>query len=154
MKLIYQVLSPKQERFEDFCSFVKEMDSNFIPTISSRVNIDSYILKMYENGTIFKIIDENKIVACNVVYINEGIDAFATFLVVRPEYADFGLGAKLIYKALRFCKDKGCCKYSLRMRKSNQVMYDFYIHLGFEKILESKYPNSDEFEVELMKKII
>lgn len=153
MKLCYQIVEPKKENFDIFSSFVREMDSNFIPSISSRVNIDNYILKMYENATIFKITSEDKIIACNVVYVNEGKDAFATFLAVRPEYENFGLGAKLIYKALRFCEEKGCLFYSLKMRISNKVMYDFYIRLGFDKIKVTKYPNSNEYEVELVKKI-
>lgn len=91
--------------------------------------------------------DAGKLIACNAVYVNVApLDSFATFLVVKEKYANYGIGAKLIIKAVRYSKELGSSGYSLKMRASNKVMYDFYLRLGFIKVSEGKYPNSDEYE--------
>lgn len=155
MKLLYEVLPAGQIDVSEFFKFAEDTDHLFIPRLSSRVQLQEYIGKMALHATIFTVRDledNSKLIACNAVYVNKTpLNSFATFLAVREEYASYGIGAKLIIKAIRYCQEFGSAAYSLKMRASNKVMYDFYCRLGFKKIAEAKYPNSEEIEYELEK---
>ena len=153
MKLVYSILLSKEINKDEFVSFVKDTELLFVPRLSTRVSLIEYAEKMYQYATLFIVRDMDdagKLIACNAVYVNVApLDSFATFLVVKEKYANYGIGAKLIIKAVRYSKELGSSGYSLKMRASNKVMYDFYLRLGFIKVSEGKYPNSEEYEYDL-----
>ena len=150
MKLVYSILLSKEINKDEFVSFVKDTELLFVPRLSTRVSLIEYAEKMYQYATLFIVRDMDdagKLIACNAVYVNVApLDSFATFLVVKEKYANYGIGAKLIIKAVRYSKELGSSGYSLKMRASNKVMYDIYLRLGFIKVSEGKYPNSEEYE--------
>lgn len=150
MKFVYSILPPKDINKDEFVRFVKDTELLFVPRLSTRVSLMEYTEKMYQHATLFvvrEMDDAGKLIACNAVYVNAApLDSFATFLVVKEKYANYGIGAKLIIKAVRYCKELGSFGYSLKIRASNKIMYDFYLRLGFIKVSEGKYPHSDEDE--------
>lgn len=153
MKFLYDIYPAGQfDSLDNLSDFIRETDHLFIPRLSSYVSLVEWSEKLYRNATLFIVRDtvNNEIIACNAVYVNKAPqDSYATFLAVKEKYANYGIGAKLIIKAIRYCKDLGSSGYALQMRASNEIMYNFYLHLGFKKITEEKYPNSEEVKYNL-----
>jgi len=141
MKFDYYVKAPGTEKAEDIHEFLVATDSLSIPPLSHRMNLMEFAKKLQENATIFEYRNERKVVALNAVYVNKyPVDSYATSLAVLPEYEGFGLGAKLILKAIKYCKEYGSEGYRLQMRLSNKSMLDFYLRMGFIIIADEDYP--------------
>lgn len=151
MRFKYKIYSPSEIDFAKLHSFIIETEKLLTPSISSRVDIEEYCNKLHKHATIMVATDESdEIYALNAFYVNKRpLSSHAVFLAVKELYEGYGLGAKLIIKAYRYCKDYGSEAYCLKMRKSNQTMLLFYKRLGFEIISEEEYPNSKEIQVEL-----
>lgn len=143
MKFDYYVKKPGIENVEEIHEFLINTDSQSIPPLSHRMDLLDFAHKLQEKATLFEYRIEGKIVALNAVYVNEyPIDSYATSLAVLPKYEGFGLGAKLIFKAIKYCKEYGSEGYRLQMRRSNSEMLDFYLKMGFEIIAEEDYPEN------------
>jgi ribosomal protein S18 acetylase RimI-like enzyme len=139
----YYVKTPGTEVVEEIHDFLVATDSLSIPPLSHRMNLLDFAHKLQEKATLFEYRIEGKIVALNAVYVNEyPIDSYATSLAVLPKYEGFGLGAKLILKAIKYCKEFGSEGYRLQMRSSNSIMLDFYLRMGFDIIAEEDYPEN------------
>lgn len=96
MKLVYSILLSKEINKDEFVSFVKDTELLFVPRLSTRVSLIEYAEKMYQYATLFIVRDMDdagKLIACNAVYVNVApLDSFATFLVVKEKYANYGIG--------------------------------------------------------------
>lgn len=137
----YIVKTPGQEEVSKIHHFLLDTDHLSIPPLSHRMDLLEFAKKLQEKATIFEYVEDNKIIALNAVYVNKyPIDSYATSLAVLPEYEGFGIGAKLILKAINYCKKYGSEGYRLQMRTSNRVMLDFYLNRGFSIIQEEDYP--------------
>lgn len=134
------VKNPKEECIENIYDFFVKTNDLTIPPLSQIVNLKEYTEKIHSNATLFEYIEDNRIIALNAVYVNKyPQDSFATSLAVLPEYEGYGIGAKLILKAINYCKKYGSQGYRLQMRSSNIIMLDFYLKRGFSIIQEDDY---------------
>lgn len=139
----YIVKKPKEEEVSIIHDFLLQTDHLSIPPLSHRLDLLEFANKLWANATLFEYWNEDKLVALNVVYVNKfPIDSFATSLAVLEEYEGGGLGAKLILKAIKYCKEYGSEGYRLQMRTSNTTMLQFYMQRGFEIIEEQDYPEN------------
>lgn len=145
MKLEYKYLLPGTENVDTIYNFLVATDELSIPPLSHRMDLYEFAKKIRQKATIFEYKNEGKVVALNAVYVNKyPLDSYATSLAVLPEFEGYGLGAKLILKAINYCKEYGSEGYRLQMRKSNSVMLDFYHKMKFEIIAEENYPENIE----------
>ncbi|MCF2659126.1 GNAT family N-acetyltransferase [Parabacteroides distasonis] len=152
MKLKFEVKIQSEIDKDELSGFVWKTEGRLIPSLSSRINVDDFIERVYQNATFFiaRDIENDIIVALNIVYVNQAPDrSYATFLAVLEEFESMGIGARLILNAIRYCKKVGSACYSLSMRKSNETMLAFYLKNGFVIESEKTYPNSDEIQVDL-----
>lgn len=141
MKFEYVIKKPLEEDVEVIHRFLIETDNLSIPPLSHRMNLLDFARKLQKNATLFEYTLEGKVIALNAVYVNKNpVDSFATSLAVLPEYEGYGLGAKLILKAIKYCKEYGSEGYRLQMRESNSDMLNFYLNKKFAVISEEDYP--------------
>lgn len=141
MKFEYKILQPQTESVERIYKFLVATDELSIPPLSHRLDLLDFAKKLQKNATLFEYLNNDELVALNAVYVNKKpLDSFATSLAVLPEYEGYGLGAKLILKAIKYCREHESEGYRLQMRKSNSEMLDFYYRLGLEIIAEEDYP--------------
>lgn len=139
----YQIKLPNEEEVDKVYLFLQKTDSMSIPPLSHRLNLYEFAKKITANATLFEYIDKDEIVAMNAVYVNKmPLDSFATSLAVLSEYEGYGLGAKLIIKAIKYCKEQGSEGYRLQMRYSNTIMLHFYLNRGFNIIAKENYPEN------------
>mgnify|MGYP001081591077 CR=1 FL=1 len=152
MNPIFEIIEPGNGNFEELYEYLKEIDHTHIPSISSRVNLEEWTMKLIKNATLFIYRDNGKIVACVADYVNKAPNyTFGTHLSAKSQYSDFLLGPQLVTKSLKYAEAYGSAGKRGKIRASNKALLAFYIKLGFEVIAESVFPNSNVVELEIMK---
>lgn len=77
---------------------------------------------------------------------NEYAQGQINLIIIRPEWQDKGLGARLIGRARAELAANGCSKFFLM--SDNQSDYEFYDHIGMTRIAEDHSQDTgDEFTV-------
>lgn len=151
----YKVFKPGEASVDLVARFIKDMDKLFIPTLSSRVDLDEYAAKMCKNATMFSYLEDGEIVALSVAYINKApLESFGTYLAVHPDLADTGIGLVLTVKNIKYAEKMGSASFRVKIRASNEMLYRFYVKQGFVKTKEETYPNSDIIEYEMVKRFV
>jgi ribosomal protein S18 acetylase RimI-like enzyme len=126
--------------------FLKEMDLDFIPNLSSRVIMDDYAEKLATYAdTLFLKYNNEDIASCSV-YCNYR-EAFISSIGVKSIYKYKNLGKELIQDTINHVITKGCSTVMLDVNKKNFIAIKFYEKCGF-------YSISEEFEWIKMKKRI
>lgn len=112
---------------------LKKIDSDFIPPLSSSVNLADYSNKLYENATIFSVHDKGELVAMMAVYCNDVINhiAYGTMLAVAKTHRIYGLGPNLIKTTVDYLKKSGFKIFELEIYKTNPRVVVLYKRLGF-----------------------
>ena len=96
-----------------------------IPSLSSRVIISDYARKLGEYAfTLFVTLNSIDIASCSL-YCNETV-AFISNFSVKNEFANKGLGSKMMDEVKRFVKEQGCDKIELEVYKDNIKGIHFY----------------------------
>lgn len=148
----YYKYGPGEGPKENFHDFVMNSDNLFCPSLSSRVDLETYIKKMYDNGTKQIYIENGAIIGLSVSYINKAPNySFGTYLLILPEYEGYGLGLAMVKNNLKYAKEIGCKEYRLRIRASNKMLYKFYKSMGFIESEKIPYEGTDEFQYEMIK---
>ncbi|MDF2521686.1 MAG: MarR family transcriptional regulator [Clostridia bacterium] len=58
------------------------------------------------------------------------------WFILHPEYRDFGLGKKLLYDAIQYCRDKGYKQVFLDTTEEQTKAIAMYTKAGFVKVAE------------------
>ena len=124
---------------DDLVKLLEEVDSDFVPPLSTSLNLHDYAQKMYHSASIFSLHEESKLIAAIAVYSNDPNQkvAFCTMLAVGKNYRNFGLGTNLITTAVNFLKKKEFKFLRLEIYKTNSKAIIFYKRLGFAFVSET-----------------
>lgn len=112
---------------------LEELDCFFVPSLSGRVDIDSYALKLAEKARI--IYARNGSVDCGhcAYYINESEEfAYITSIGVNPNYHNRGIGRRMIERMHLECHEMGVDCIRLKVHCGNIKAIAFYKNVGFE----------------------
>ena len=146
----FEIIQPGEGNYEDLLSYLKEIDKTHVPSISSRVDLESWTKKLIENATLFVYKVDNKIVACVADYVNKAPEyTFGTHLSAKHEYSDYMLGPDLVLRSIRYSKKIGSAGKWGKIRSSYKALVEFYLKLGFKIERKSFFPNSDVEELEI-----
>lgn len=121
-------------------SLLKISDSEFEPTLSSRINIWNYSRKLLENAIRFEAYYKDKIVGLVAVYANDPTkeNAFITYVYCKKEYRNIGIAKTLIQRALNYLKKMQFCSVSLEVSLKNIAAIKLYKNFGFISFTEEK----------------
>ncbi|MEZ9835251.1 GNAT family N-acetyltransferase [Vibrio breoganii] len=134
------ILSSAQTKLE-VKQFVKNNDSLFNPSLSSRVDLFAYIEKVFKHGLWFGVYEEGQVGALLGGYANSEI-AYISYLCVATKYQNNGFANKLINEFVEYCKSKSI--YSIRLTvKNDSVASDIYLRKGFKKTSEFFYSGTE-----------
>lgn len=148
--MTFSIEHPNTIDEEELYDFFQKVGDTFVPPLRTRIDIPVVVKKIRRNATLFVYREEGKLIACNAVYVNKSPDySYATFLAVVPEYEAMGIGARLVLKAINYCRAFGTHSYRLQIRLANSDMLNFYLRHGFVVTGESVYPNSTEKNCQL-----
>lgn len=90
IKKIY--IEKNEASCEEICSFIHEVDKDFITPISMKVDIENYSIKVKNNADIYTIKCNGRVIAMGICYTNDiknGI-AYLSFFAVSKENRKWG----------------------------------------------------------------
>lgn len=134
-------------------NFVNEVDSDFSPKISSKVDIYIWSHKITENAiNIAKINSDGEIDALLSFYANKEDESYISFLAVHPRVRGQKIAYTLLQKCIDYCTEIQFSCIKLQTSLSNQKMQTIYFTFGFipQKILHDRGEDSSLF---LIKKL-
>lgn len=122
-----------QSSQEDIQEHLLACDKNFVPSLSSRVQLPQYALKLFQRAERFEAWHMNKLVALVAVYANNLADktAFITSVSVMPEHMGKGLAGELLRNCFAQLKALTFQKVFLEVSPSNEKAVKLYKKLGF-----------------------
>jgi ribosomal protein S18 acetylase RimI-like enzyme len=117
----------------DISSHLHCCDSKFVPTLSSRLDIDKYSKKILEHAKIFEAWVDDDLVGLVAVYCNssEGVAAFITNVSVLPSWVGKGIATQLIDYCILQVTQLGFKRIDLEVSKDNQAAIALYEKHGF-----------------------
>ncbi|EPR5449803.1 GNAT family N-acetyltransferase [Yersinia enterocolitica] len=110
----------------DFINFLTEIDSDFTPPLSKKINFQDYYNKIINNAKSLFIIDKNELIAL-VIYYDNLDEAQVTLLAIKKVYR----GKKISHKL--FSKLFSIVHKPIRIITwvENEISNNLYIKLGF-----------------------
>lgn len=125
----------------DFKALLEEVDSEFVPALSSSINLYDYAKKICDNASIFSLYEDGKLVAALAVYSNDPNRqiAFCTMLAVDKQHRNCGVGTNLVRTAMDFLKKKSFKFFRLEIYKNNPKAIVFYKRLNFTIVSQSEH---------------
>jgi N-acetylglutamate synthase-like GNAT family acetyltransferase len=119
--------------------FLKSCDADFVPHLSSRVNITEYAKKISQNGNLFEAWCEDKLVGLVALYCNDkenGI-AYITNVNVERSFMRGGIATKLVHNAIELAKSSKMQQIYLEVAINNSSARKFYELIGFTSSVSS-----------------
>ncbi|MFA0254820.1 GNAT family N-acetyltransferase [Vibrio breoganii] len=136
---------------KEITEFVISNDSQFVPNLSSRVDLVQYVKKIMENGLWVGEKDNETIYSLLGGYINEDF-AYISYLCVDIYHQKKGLATILMNEFVDICKRKGIKRINLTVREVSGA-YKLYQSLSFKPVKQFKYKDSSIVGVEMTREV-
>lgn len=116
----------------DLYRFLREIDEDFSPSLSSKVTLFEYVEKIQNKAELIIDIDNNIIRGLVVLYCNnlDNRNAYISLVGVKKDYRGRGIARNLMKDAIKIAKDKGM--KILGIHSNNPAALNIYKTLGFE----------------------
>lgn len=120
---------------EDILQHLKRCNYCFVPPLETYVNIEEYVSKLFENATNFEAWDNNKLIGCVNIYLNDKTTkkGFITNVSVEINYQKKGIAQTLIKMAIEESKLLDFKIIELEVEQSNVSALRLYNNFGFIK---------------------
>lgn len=135
----------------EIINFLKKCNNDFPVSITSRVNINTYVEKVMNFGEIVLAVENNRIAGLIFFYNNDKnlCIGYVTLLCVDCDFRNQGIGKKLLVRALDKMKKEGMSLCELSTNEDNKKAINLYTGYGFEIYKVDKKEN----ELKLRKKL-
>ncbi|MFZ6712866.1 GNAT family N-acetyltransferase [Undibacterium sp. TC9W] len=127
------IFSQNQATLCHIAEHLRQCDTEFMPPLSSRLNIDDYAYKIWKRAMKFEAITNGKLVGLLAMYCNDKLNqlAFITNVSVLPEYQHQGIGLKLLNQSLAYAKKSAFLNVDLEVNNNDVRAIDLYSRIGF-----------------------
>jgi len=117
----------------EIAEHLSRCDADFVPPLSSRVEINDYARKIASKATRFEAWSRGTLVGLVVAYCNdqETHVAFITSVSVLHEWTRKGIAARLIDRCIEHAKASGMLQISLEVARHNKQAIRLYEESGF-----------------------
>jgi ribosomal protein S18 acetylase RimI-like enzyme len=133
-------LNEKGIILDELIEYLKEVDYDFNPSLSSRKDLVKYAKKIYENSLILSRRQNNRIIALLACYCNNE-DAYLSIISVKKDFTGRGYFRNLMNDLIDYLRTEDFQKLELEVNKKNDKAYNAYIRMGFKYKKESSEPN-------------
>jgi len=118
---------------KQICIHLNECDLEFVPPLSTRVNVGDYSKKIYNKATRFEFFDSDKLVGLIAAYIDnrDSNTGFITNVSVNKDYWGLGVGGALLKACINFFREKGVASINLEVNENNLTAVNLYANHGF-----------------------
>lgn len=118
---------------QSLIDFLVYIDKSLPVPLTQRVNLSEYADKVLQNGNVYSIVKEEKIVAAVLFYCNDfnSKRAYISMVGTLADYSGRGYATQLLEKVIEKCKSVGmefCC---METDLSNCRALRLYLSLGF-----------------------
>src|SRR5690606_19055178 len=129
-RIEYRIKSAKKK---DIQSHLIECSEQFVPMLSSYVDIEEYTNKISKHAITFEAWFESKLISLVAVYYNSeiGLNCFITNVSIEKKYEGLGIAKNLLNLCMDIGKMKNFKQVDLKVNKANLKAIMFYEYLGF-----------------------
>lgn len=124
-----------------FLQFIKSVDKEFTPSLSSHVDLNLFANKVLTIGHVISILDNNRISGSIAFYANDMITfkGYISFIATTNSMRNQGIASSLISLVIDEMRNAGmtCVGIHTNNPKASRI----YQHLGFKVIYSQTYPN-------------
>ena len=117
-------------------TLITELDTSYIPPISSITDIGTYCDKLITYAELFIAKQKEDDFGFIAVYANnqEKHRAFISSIGIKQDFRRHGIGALLINRAVEVARKQGMREIRLEVNRHNDAALSFYHKYGFSKI--------------------
>ena len=117
----------------EICAHLSSCDADFVPRLSTRVEMQDYAKKIASRATRFEAWAGDKLVGLMAVYCNnqEQRIAFITSVSVLKIWAGKGIATNLLAQCVEHAKMSGMQQVSLEVAQNNLPAVKLYEKMGF-----------------------
>lgn len=124
---------------EAIINYLSCIDKIVTPSLSSRLNINDFALKLYKFAIHFCVYDGNKLVGFSACYFNnKSKGGFISTFSIRREYQGCGIANQLLNIIIKYGIENGIKEISLEVFISNLQAIYLYTKYGFLETYRSK----------------
>ena len=130
----------------DILQHLNNCDDNFIPKLSSKVNLKDYSNKIFENAVRIEAWISNDLIGLIAVYqIIIKQELFITNVSIEKKYSGNGIANQLMNQLLILFNSQDFNKIKLEVEINNKIAINLYTKYNFK--LESQNANSLTLEL-------
>lgn len=124
-----------------FLQFIKSVDKEFTPSLSSHVDLNLFVKKVLTIGHVISIVNNNRISGSIAFYANDMITfkGYISFIATTNSMRNQGIASSLISLAIDEMRNVGMT--SVGIHTNSSIASQIYQHLGFKVIYTQTYPN-------------
>ena len=117
----------------DVALHLRRCDGEFVPSLSSRINIDDYAVKIHKLSKMFEAWGEGELLGLVATYCNsnERLTAFVTNVSVIPGWHGNGIANNLINQCMLVVSNLGFKSIELEVGVENEAAIALYSKHGF-----------------------
>lgn len=111
---------------------LKECDKEYVPYLSTRVNLLEYATKLYEKGIRIEAWSEKQLIGLIGFYENKKDDCiFISNVSVSNKYYGMDIASTLMKMTIKFAESKNNSEIKLEVNERNGRAIKFYKKMGF-----------------------
>lgn len=120
---------------DDLLVHLREVDADFVPALSSRIDITDYACKLKRNARLCEAWDDGVVVGLVAGYCNDqdSKTGFITSVSVLRRCLRQGIGEQLVNQFLGLAREAGMTRVCLEVSKSQRSAAQLYRKLGFHE---------------------
>ncbi len=113
---------------------LKDVDSSFIPFLSSLIDLEKFSHKIYKNAIRFEAWHNERLVGVLSSYFNDTVtkEGFINHIAVKDDYKQKGISKKLMALCINYAKERGFLGIKLEVSLENKLARNLYESFGFE----------------------
>ena len=138
MKFDYQI---KSISFNEFVSFLRQVEQDFVPPLLDRIDVEIYYKKVSTYATLIACYLGDELIGLSISYDNnmESKKGFVTFIAVNSRYRGNGIASHLLDIACDHAKKQGMDYMGIET--NNIVAKECYIKNNFKLIEHHRLEN-------------
>ena len=123
-----------QSKEEEIHVHLQKCDADFVPRLSSRIDLKAYAKKIFEKSTRLEAWAGQELIGLIAVYLTnkEAGEGFITNVSVLSAYAGKKVASQLLQNCIEAAKREGFLKLILEVNKGNERAINFYKKHNFE----------------------
>ena len=130
------------EKYEQVVKYLYKIDKIFPDPMSSRVNIEEHMIKLFSRGVVLVALSSGEICGILLGYINdfELRRAYLATLGVSADVRSMGVGTKLLTTFADMATKKNMDYIGLHVHRENPRAIKFYERHGFTQTQDMQKP--------------